>query len=99
MGRPVQLRGGGEGGSRKILPEWFIVTSNYTLEELTRRDEDAAFFDAMWRRAGNGERVFNMDTMGQYRPQSIWSLLSEDERRMNEDVFGAFVEKMRDDRV
>ena len=88
-----------KGGSRKILPEWFIVTSNYTLEELTRRDEDAAFFDAMWRRAGDGERVFNMDTMGQYRPQSIWSLLSEEERRMYEDVFGAFVEKMHDDRV
>ena len=27
-----------KGGSRKILPEWFIVTSNYTLEELTRND-------------------------------------------------------------
>ena len=88
-----------KGGSRKILPEWYIVTSNYMLEELTRREEETAFFDAMWRRAGDGERVFNMDTMGHYRPQSIWSLLREEDRRMYEDVFGAFVEKMRDDRV
>lgn len=40
----------------KICPEWFVITSNYSLEELT--DGDAALYRALLRRADNGVRVF-----------------------------------------
>lgn len=36
----------------KICPEWFVITSNYSLEELTDGDV------ALLRRADNGVRVF-----------------------------------------
>ena len=45
-----------KGRSMKICPEWFVITSNYSLEELT--DGDAALYRALLRRADNGVRVF-----------------------------------------
>jgi len=45
-----------KGRCMKICPEWFVITSNYSLEELT--DGDAALYRALLRRADNGVRVF-----------------------------------------
>ena len=45
----------------------------------------------MMRRAGDGARVFSMETLGEYRPKSLWDFLTLNERKACEDVFDAFV--------
>lgn len=45
-----------KGSSKPICPEWFVVTSNYTLPQLTDAVNRPSFFSAMKRRAEDGRR-------------------------------------------
>lgn len=80
-----------KGATRQICPEWFVVTSNYTLEQLTDAVNNPKYFNAMMRRTGDGARIFSMETLGEYRPKSLWDFLKLNERKACEDVFDAFV--------
>lgn len=80
-----------KGSSKQICPEWFVVTSNYTLPQLTDAVNRPSFFSAMKRRAEDGRRVISMETLGEYRPKRMWPELKENERKAYEEVFQLFV--------
>ena len=75
-----------KGSSKPICPEWFVVTSNYTLPQLTDAVNRPSFFSAMKRRAEDGRRVISMETLGEYRPKRMGPQLKE-----YEEVFELFV--------
>lgn len=75
-----------KGSSKPICPEWFVVTSNYTLPQLTDAVNRPSFFSAMKRRAEDGRRVISMETLGEYRPKRMGPQLKE-----YEEVFQLFV--------
>ena len=80
-----------KGSSKPICPEWFVVTSNYTLPQLTDAVNRPSFFSAMKRRAEDGRRVISMETLGEYRPKRMGPQLKEYERKAYEEVFELFV--------
>lgn len=80
-----------KGSSKPICPEWFVVTSNYTLPQLTDAVNRPSFFSAMKRRAEDGRRVISMETLGEYRPKRMGPQLKEYERKAYEEVFQLFV--------
>ena len=80
-----------KGSSKQICPEWFVVTSNYTLPQLTDAVNRPSFFSAMKRRAEDGRRVISMETLGEYRPKRMWPELKEYERKAYEEVFQLFM--------
>ena len=63
-----------------------MVTSNYTLPQLTDAVNRPSFFSAMKRRAEDGRRVISMETLGEYRPKRMGPQLKE-----YEEVFQLFV--------
>lgn len=46
---------------------------------------------SMMRNTSDGERIFSMETLGQYRPKSLWDFLKLNERKACENAFDAFV--------
>ena len=80
-----------KGSSKPICPEWFVVTSNYILPQLTDAVNRPSFFSAMKRRAEDGRRVISMETLGAYRPKRMGPQLKEYERKAYEEVFQLFV--------
>ena len=68
-----------------------MVTSNYTLPQLTDAVNRPSFFSAMKRRAEDGRRVISMETLGEYRPKRMGPQLKEYERKAYEEVFQLFV--------
>ena len=80
------LRGEVSTVPKPICPEWFVVTSNYTLPQLTDAVNRPSFFSAMKRRAEDGRRVISMETLGEYRPKRMGPQLKE-----YEEVFQLFV--------
>ena len=46
---------------------------------------------SMMRNTSDGERIFSMETLGEYRPKSLWDFLKLNERKACENAFDAFV--------
>lgn len=46
---------------------------------------------SMMRNTSDGERIFSMETLGKYRPKSLWDFLKLNERKACENAFDAFV--------
>lgn len=68
-----------------------MVTSNYTLPQLTdavNRPSSARRFIAL---KNDGRRVISMETLGEYRPKRMGPQLKEYERKAYEEVFQLFV--------
>lgn len=82
--------------NKVICPKWFIITTNYTPHQLFNAGYDqplSNYYLAMWRRAGYGHRLNEMDTIGQYYPKAAWSKLPEEQQRPFADYLRNFVEK------
>lgn len=63
-----------------INPEWVIITSNYSLQELTSGNQYQYYLQAMVRRAGFGNRINTMDEPGYYLPKVAWEQAPEQEQ-------------------
>ena len=58
-----------KGGTIQVNPEWFIVTANYSLAELC--GGVGVFYDAMFRRANYGRRIFVFTEDEYYRCEDM----------------------------
>lgn len=80
-----------KGSHMKICPEWFIITSNYSLQELCGNDELNYFYLALWRRAGFGNRINHFDTSYTYLPMEVW--VNTDNEARYQEVLTWFMER------
>lgn len=73
-----------KGSNKCICPEWFIVTSNYNPGQLwvdLKGERCEEYCNAMWRRAGYGNRYNAMLHEGEYVPMSVWEKMSDESKK------------------
>lgn len=81
--------------NRLICPKWFIITTNYTPHQLFNKGYQtplSSYYQAIWRRAGYGKRINEMDTIGMYMPKSVWKDFPPERRAPFEKLLQDFVD-------